>query len=210
MIWERKQSTVSKDIIHMSEDRKEWWNSSTCKTIGRLEIIGKESCFKHLEIVNNFPGGSDICLKCGKPRFDPWIGKISWRRRWQPTPVLLPGKFHEWRSLVGYSPWGRKESDTTMQLHFTFTLGFPTYSKSPTNELSGCRLSKMWTHIPSTSGMSETTVCPCLPLLTVFELHRLRPPLPPPGSNSSCLFTPCQPLCVSCLTVHCTFQGTVL
>ena len=118
MIWERKQSTVSEDIIHMSEDRKEWWNSSTYKTIGRLEIIGKESCFKHLEIVNNFPGGSDICLKCGKPRFDPWIGKISWRRRWQPTPVLLPGIFHEWRSLVGYSPWGHKESDTTERLHF--------------------------------------------------------------------------------------------
>ena len=41
-----------------------------------------------------------------------------WRRKWQPTPVLLPGKFHGWRTLVGYSPWGRKESDTTEQLHF--------------------------------------------------------------------------------------------
>ena len=38
--------------------------------------------------------------------------------RWQPTPVLLPGKFHGQRSLVGYSPWGRKESDTAEQLHF--------------------------------------------------------------------------------------------
>ena len=46
-----------------------------------------------------------------------WVGKIPWRRKWQPTPVLLPGKFHGWRSLVGYSPWGRKESDTTEQLH---------------------------------------------------------------------------------------------
>ena len=42
-----------------------------------------------------------------------------WRRKWQPTPVLLPGKSHGPRSLVGYSPWGRKESDTTEQLHFT-------------------------------------------------------------------------------------------
>ena len=41
------------------------------------------------------------------------------RRKWQPTPVLLPGKFCGLRSLVGYSPWGRKESDTTEQLHFT-------------------------------------------------------------------------------------------
>ena len=43
---------------------------------------------------------------------------IHWRRKWQPTPVLLPGKFHEWRSLVSYSPWGHKESDTTERLHF--------------------------------------------------------------------------------------------
>ena len=42
------------------------------------------------------------------------------RRKWQPTPVLLPGKFHGLRSLVGYSPWGRKESDTTERLHFHF------------------------------------------------------------------------------------------
>ena len=39
--------------------------------------------------------------------------------KWQSTPVPLPGKFHGWKSLVGYSPWGRKESDTTEQLHFT-------------------------------------------------------------------------------------------
>ena len=45
--------------------------------------------------------------------------KVPWRRQWQPAPVLLPGKSHGGRSLVGYSPWGRKESDTTEQLHFT-------------------------------------------------------------------------------------------
>ena len=43
-----------------------------------------------------------------------------WRRKWQPTPVLLLGKFHGLRSLVGYSPWGHKESDTTEWLHFHF------------------------------------------------------------------------------------------
>ena len=42
------------------------------------------------------------------------------RRQWHPTPVLLPGKSHGWRSLVGCSPWGRRESDTTEQLHFLF------------------------------------------------------------------------------------------
>jgi len=55
-----------------------------------------------------------ICLQCGRPGFNPWVGKISWRREWQPTLVLLPGP----RGLVCYSPWSRKESDTTEQLHF--------------------------------------------------------------------------------------------
>ena len=44
-------------------------------------------------------------------RFHPWVGKILWRREWQPTPVFLPGEPHGQRSLVGYSPWGRKELD---------------------------------------------------------------------------------------------------
>ena len=47
-----------------------------------------------------------VCLQCGRLGFDPRVGKIPWRRKWQPTPVLLPRKFHGWRSLVGYSPWG--------------------------------------------------------------------------------------------------------
>ena len=41
------------------------------------------------------------------------LGELPWRREWQPTPVFLPGEFHGQRSLAGYSPWGRKESDTT-------------------------------------------------------------------------------------------------
>ena len=46
------------------------------------------------------------------------VGKIPWRKKWQPTPVLLPGKFHGWSSLVGYNPWDHKESDTTEQLQW--------------------------------------------------------------------------------------------
>ena len=45
--------------------------------------------------------------------FDPWVGKIPWRRKRQPPPVFLPGKFHGQRSLVGYSPWSHKELDMT-------------------------------------------------------------------------------------------------
>ena len=47
---------------------------------------------------------------------DPWVGKILWSRKWQPTPIFLLGKFHGQRCLVGYSSWGHKESDTVEQL----------------------------------------------------------------------------------------------
>ena len=45
--------------------------------------------------------------------FSPWVGKMPWRRKWQPTPVFLPGKSHGQRSLAGHSPQAREESDTT-------------------------------------------------------------------------------------------------
>ena len=70
-----------------------------------------------------FPGGSDgksVCLQCGRPGFHPWVRKIPCRKEWWPTPGLFPGKSHGRRSLIGYSPWGRKESDTTEQIHFHF------------------------------------------------------------------------------------------
>ena len=48
-----------------------------------------------------------------------WVGKISWRRKWLPTPVFLPGEFHEQKSLADYSLWGRREADTTERLALT-------------------------------------------------------------------------------------------
>ena len=53
----------------------------------------------------------------------------AWRRQWHPTPVLLPGKSHGWRSLVGCSPWGHEESDTTGLGDFNFTFHFPALEK---------------------------------------------------------------------------------
>ena len=44
--------------------------------------------------------------QCRRWRFDPWVRKIPWKRKWQPTPIFLPGKSHGQRSLAGYSPWG--------------------------------------------------------------------------------------------------------
>ena len=55
------------------------------------------------------------CRRRKRCEFNPWAGKIPWRRKWQPTAVFLPGTFHGPRSLAGCSPWGLKESDMTTQ-----------------------------------------------------------------------------------------------
>ena len=65
----------------------------------------------------DFLDGSDgrsVCLQCGRPGVDPWVRNILWRRKWQPTPVLLPGKFHGWRILVGATVHGVAESWTQL------------------------------------------------------------------------------------------------
>ena len=75
----------------------------------------------------SFPGGASgrepthQCRRCKRRGFDPWVGKIPWRRKWQPTPVFLPRASHGQRSLVGYSPWGHKDSDTTEATEHTHT-----------------------------------------------------------------------------------------
>ena len=62
-------------------------------------------------------------MQCGRPGFDPWFGKIPWRREWLPTPVFLFGEFHGQRNLVGYSLWDCKELDTTKPLSLHFQCG---------------------------------------------------------------------------------------
>ena len=75
--------------------------------------------FKGKEDKTRLPGGSVVKTlpanagDVGDGGFDPWVGKIPWRRKLQPTPVFLPGKLHGQKSLVGYSLWGCKELDTT-------------------------------------------------------------------------------------------------
>ena len=55
----------------------------------------------------------DVSLRC---RFNPWVGKIPWRREWFPTSELLPGEFYGQRSLAGCSPWGHEQKDTAGNL----------------------------------------------------------------------------------------------
>ena len=61
-------------------------------------------------VVRNLPAGAGGCRRRG---FDPWVGKIPWRRAWQPTPVFLPGESHGQRNLVDYSSQGCRESSMT-------------------------------------------------------------------------------------------------
>ena len=77
--------------------------------------------------------GKEPTCQCGRQRsrvFGPWVRKISWRRKWQPTPVFLPGESHGQRSLVGYSPRGHKGSDTThthIHTHVSMSIWFQLY-----------------------------------------------------------------------------------
>ena len=57
------------------------------------------------------------CGRCRRHGINTWVGKIPWRRKWQPTPVFVSGKSHGERSLAGYSPWGHKESDMIEHTH---------------------------------------------------------------------------------------------
>ena len=78
--------------------------------------------YLHPKLVG-FPGGTSgkestcPCRRHEKPGFDPLVGKIPWRRKWQPTPVFLPWESYGQRNLVGYSPWGRKELDMIRHKH---------------------------------------------------------------------------------------------
>ena len=77
--------------------------------------------------------GWRICLQCWRwrrCRFNPWVRKIPWRRKWQPTAVFWSGKSHGWRSLAGYSPWGHKRLDTTewLSMHTPLNKESPIFS----------------------------------------------------------------------------------
>ena len=87
--------------------------------------------------------------------FNPWVGTISWRRKWQPSPVFLPGEFHGQRSLVGYSKWGRKELDMTERLTHTHTLW---KQDSPAEIPPGCSCP----YFASVSSVSRSSWLPSL------------------------------------------------
>ena len=107
-------------------------------------------------------------------RVNTWAVRcLSWRRQWHPTPVFLPGKSHGRRSLVGCSPWGRQESDTTERLHFHFSLscigegyGNPLQCSCLENPRDGgawwaavSGVAQSWTRLKRLSSSSSSSRC---------------------------------------------------
>ena len=75
--------------------------------------------------------GKESACQCRRRRLDSWVGRIPWRRKWQPTPIFLPGKSHGQRSLAGYSPWGceregqdllTKQQQYGFQMHYNLVV----------------------------------------------------------------------------------------
>ena len=99
-----------------------------------VSILGKAPQSFGLERLCGIPrwlsGKESACLarRCKRLGIDPWVRKIPWRRKWQPPPLFLHGKFHGQRNLAGYSPYGCKESDTTELTSVISLFGFPSGS----------------------------------------------------------------------------------
>ena len=93
--------------LENSMDRGVWQT-----TVHEITRVRQDLATKPPALLTNwgFPGGSDskVSACSGRPRFDPWVRKMPWRREWLPTPVFFPGESHGWRSLLGYSPRCRK------------------------------------------------------------------------------------------------------
>ena len=98
--WSKLPKFFEPKLLHLQNENNTSLLSCCEEILGWCRILGPL----------DFPGGSPVknylqCRRCG---FDPWVGNIPWQRKWQPTPVFLPGKSHGQRSLVDCSPWGHK------------------------------------------------------------------------------------------------------
>ena len=121
-MWNECNCTVLWTFIgtYLLWNWKEYWPFQSCGNCWVFQICWHIECStltaSYFRIWNSSAGIPSLQLVL-------FIAVLP--RQWHPTPALLPGKSHGRRSLVGCSPWDRKESDTTEQLHFTFTFSFP-------------------------------------------------------------------------------------
>ena len=149
-IWSNRFQTFASKNSHLKSCGNSMWRShERGLSLGggwRMEIKPSQ-----IMVDSIFPwwlSGKEFRCQCRRRRFDPWVRKTLWRRKWQPTPVFLLGKSHGQRKLAGYSPRGCKELDTIEQLNHNIT------------GLQGM-------HFPSTISM-----CLCLQLLVTASDSR--------------------------------------
>ena len=109
-----------------------------------------------------------ICLQCRKLGFSPWVRKGPWRRKWQPAPVFLPGKFHGQRSLVGYSPRDHKELAMTEGAHMHLHTHTHTHTHIFQDSLTDAAKEAGWSQAYHTfffdtpGNQTSSKICPVL------------------------------------------------
>ena len=109
MHWRRKWQPTPGFLPGEPRDGEAWWAAvyGVARNRTRLKRLSSSSSSRASQrAVKNL-------AECRRRGLYPWVRKIPWRSTWQPTPVFLPGEFHGQKILVGYSPWGCKESDMT-------------------------------------------------------------------------------------------------
>ena len=100
-------------LLCLVRSKRIYWMCQMCPNWEICKIKGS------VGMLRGFPrwlSGKESARQCRRHqrcRFEPWLRRIPWRRKWQPTPIFLPGKSHAQRSLVGFSPWGHQDSDMT-------------------------------------------------------------------------------------------------
>ena len=112
---------LNPSLLAMKAPRPNHWTTRESPTIRFFFFNHKVTYSLGLPRWLNGKESAYQCRKCRTQRFDPWAGKIPWRRKWQPDPAFLPGKSHGQRSLAGYSPWGLEESEMIEQLSLSPT-----------------------------------------------------------------------------------------
>ena len=132
--------------------------------------------------------GKESACQCRRCWFDPWIGKIPWRRRWQPPSLFLPGRSHGQRSLAGYRSWGRKERDLTEYTHTHTHTHTPLAQPRPLPVAvvqASFHHSDSWLHQPCLSPGLPASSCPFLSSFLVIPAQLLVRKLETPSSLSS-------------------------
>ena len=114
----RENWSILSKLLHRPQSGEALWARVFLNT-GNSSVYSWVKSTKGCQI-RGFPGGpsdKEPTCQCRRCSFDPWVGKIPWRREWKPTPVSLPGESHGQRNLVGDSPWDFPSKNTGVGCH---------------------------------------------------------------------------------------------